>query len=55
VAEMRFIVLAGIIAFALLLSAVAAGCPNRDKAKNKVLAAVAWMIVIAYIAILLFR
>ena len=55
VAEMRFIVLAGIIAFALLLSAVAAGCPNRDKAKNKVLAAVAWLIVIAYIAILLFR
>ena len=52
---MRFIVLAGIIAFALLLSAVAAGSPDRDKAKNKVLASVAWLIVIAYIAILLFR
>lgn len=52
---MHFIVLAGIIAFALLLSAVAAGSPDRDKPKNKMLAAIAWMIVIAYIGILIFK
>ena len=52
---MRFIVLAGMVSFALLLSAVAAGSPDRDKVKNKILAAVAWLIVAAYIAILLFR